>query len=286
MLDLALYAFDGTNNLPKDNTNVWLTAKGGGYKYKNKVKYLKGVGNEDEYHGLNRYILALGLGIGMKAKSTTMLEALKGFINKGDTEVDIIGFSRGAVTVIMFANAIKKAKDGKDPIICKVKKIRFMGLYDPVPGPGWSKPTINSRFVSKTSIAYSLDETRKLFLPFVYSGGGITTMAFRGVHSDIGGGYKRRGLTNITLEWMINQGGNTFKMPTSVAGSSQMVRHFESGWVLYGARTGLGGIPRHPSVSQLLEDKYDKGTKGGIAYFWKNSGMILNYNYNIGDKRF
>ena len=54
--------------------------------------------------------------------------------------------------------------------------------------------------VSNTSIAYALDEKRMGFSTKVYNGG-ATIMAFRGGHSDIGGGYPlpERGLAEIYL---------------------------------------------------------------------------------------
>ena len=37
---------------------------------------------------------------------------------------------------------------------------------------------------------------------------GANQRVFRGVHSDIGGGYAATGLSNITLKWMIDEGKN------------------------------------------------------------------------------
>lgn len=58
--------------------------------------------------------------------------------------------------------------------------------------------------------ALSVDENRKAFAPVPWEGAAadgqrIAQYWFPGVHSDVGGGYTKRGLADITLDWMVNQ---------------------------------------------------------------------------------
>ena len=213
-------------------------------------------------------------GWGLDDKTLTMLGALKKNLEGSniDKEIDVIGFSRGAVNAVAFANSIKKLKDkGVSPYSC-VDKIRFMGLYDPVPGPNplMAGKKLSSNIVDNTSIAYSLDEKRTVFKPTIYSGAGVTKLAFRGGHSDIGGGYEDRGLANITLEWMLGQGisagapFNYFKAP----GIKFMARHQETAWFYgYKNRSNLGGITNHPSVKRMSKQYWNSGrdfSLGGV----------------------
>ena len=157
-LGLALYAFDGTANVPTDNTNVWLMNRA----YQGSAFYEPGIGNADQYSIFTR-LIRQATGWGLTAKKNAMLRNLKKQIEEGDIDVDVIGFSRGAVTAIAFAEAVEKLKEeGVEPY-CRLKEIRFMGLYDPVPGPTIAHRPAIPAFVSKTSIAYALDEKRSFF---------------------------------------------------------------------------------------------------------------------------
>jgi hypothetical protein len=95
------------------------------------------------------------------------------------------------------------------------------------------------------------------------------TAKFRGGHSDVGGGYDNRGLANISLEWMTDQGmdaGAPFKYPAVPLGRfTSLVSHQEHGVLSvlggvgrittpYGEREGMGAIPEHPSVNRLIYD--------------------------------
>lgn len=201
-LGLALYAFDGTMDVPSEETNISITANTG---YIGEATYSAGIGNAEEYRTLEGLVRA-ALGWGLEAKKSKMLTALaRNIVLLGDKNVDVIGFSRGAITAVEFARALEKLKDEKVMPYCLVDKIRFMGLYDPVPGPTIFKPANIPYIVANTSIAYAMDEKRVEFSPTVYTGN-AHAMLFRGGHSDVGGGYKERGLANITVEWMTKEG--------------------------------------------------------------------------------
>ena len=181
--------------------------------------------------------------------------------------VDITGFSRGSVEAVKFSQRIAELKAQGTPPYNQLKEIRFMGIYDPVPGPAISPNLQIPSMVKKTAIAYSLDEKRNTFAPAMYTGNNITRQAFRGGHSDIGGGYKDRGLANIALAWMIKQGqlaGGPFKcpkMPLSSDGyTNKLVRHQEDHMydsIYFISRDIPKSIPRDPSVAKLTEVSSD-----------------------------
>jgi RHS repeat-associated protein len=253
-LGLALYSFDGTANVPDDNTNVWLMRS----HYSGEKFYESGIGNSQEY-SIFTQLIRQATGWGLTAKRDKMLSNLKSQIEAGDLDVDVIGFSRGAVTAIAFAEAIEKLKkEGVSPY-CKLSKIRFMGLYDPVPGPTMShRPRIPS-FVSNTSIAYALDEKRTFFATKVYSGYGVRIRGFRGGHSDIGGGYpaNERGLADISFFWMTKEGisaGAPFGLAARPV--SQLIRHQEVGASSFGSFSDRNlQVPYDSSISNLVFDK-------------------------------
>ncbi|WP_052750581.1 MULTISPECIES: DUF2235 domain-containing protein [Acinetobacter] len=54
--------------------------------------------------------------------------------------------------------------------------------------------------------AISIDERRLLFTPTLWEKDKrITQVLYTGSHSDVGGGYTERGLSDISLEWIINE---------------------------------------------------------------------------------
>ncbi|GAA5124950.1 DUF2235 domain-containing protein [Luteolibacter yonseiensis] len=76
---------------------------------------------------------------------------------------------------------------------------------------GWEWDFHDTRFDKKVANAYhavALDERRSKFQPVLHGtpeeGHNVVEKWFCGVHSDIGGGYRETGLSNITLEWMVS----------------------------------------------------------------------------------
>jgi len=74
--------------------------------------------------------------------------------------------------------------------------------------------TLNAR-VPYARQALSIDETRQIFAPEIWdeseespeakARGRIKQVWFPGVHSDIGGGYRETGLSDLALEWMVKE---------------------------------------------------------------------------------
>ena len=122
---MALYAFDGTWNIdeeePEKDTNV--------VKFRNiyngPVEYRSGVGTR--WGGIGKVLGGL-LGLGGRSRIQEMHDEITENYNKGDHDIDIIGFSRGAALAVHFANLLAdegiKLHDGET-----VKpKIRFLGI--------------------------------------------------------------------------------------------------------------------------------------------------------------
>ena len=208
---MALYAFDGTGNEDKpgddEDTNVlkFFRAYEGGNNF-----YVEGVGTR---HWIVGSALGGALGLGAKERIDEALAALEDNFEAGDESIDIIGFSRGAALALEFANEI--FDDGINGVAAP--PIRFMGLWDTVASFGIPGNNINIGIeltvpenVEACCHAVSLDERRRTF-PLTrmtqdkFSGRDLIDIRevwFRGYHSDVGGGNKNEGLSNIALHWM------------------------------------------------------------------------------------
>ncbi|CAN5742342.1 hypothetical protein BH24ACI5_BH24ACI5_03370 [soil metagenome] len=175
--------------------------------------YQRGVGSA----GLFRKALGGITGFGGRTFIRRALDKLKDNIADGDTDIDVVGFSRGAALALDFVNEIAKGKaklpDGQVPTV------RFLGLWDSVPSFGIPISPLNIGWdldlppnVRRCFHALALDERRgnfNLHRPKVTGtdpGGRLTEVWFRGVHSDIGGSGSKedppRGLASIPLNWM------------------------------------------------------------------------------------
>ena len=214
---MPLYAFDGTWNEEKKgddnafhNTNVvrfyrTYTANSGKHDF-----YVAGVGTRYDLLGK---VFGGAFGLGQPARLEEAYRALCKNWLAGDTDIDVIGFSRGAATALDFCTIIQKngIKDPDGKVIQKDPLIRFLGVWDIVDAFGFgflgvhdfnfghclSLPKANLKYAFH---ALALDERRPSFLPTRMDG--ACEVWFRGVHSDIGGGNGNRGLNDIALKWM------------------------------------------------------------------------------------
>ena len=123
----------------------------------------------------------------------------------------------------------KRRKEGDEPERgARIKvDIEFLGLWDSVAALGfpqlpWLDSCINSirrhKFydyapsgtVKHVFHAVAIDDERRTFWPLIwdeekFKGTYIEQVWFSGVHSNVGGGYPRSGLANVTLKWMIER---------------------------------------------------------------------------------
>lgn len=223
---MALYAFDGTgqkDDNPElentEDTNVsrfflaYRPADGALPMDDRHNHYQRGVGSA----GLLRKVLGGITGFGGRTFIRRALHKLEDNIERNDTDIDVVGFSRGAALALDFVNEIAKGKaklpDGSIPTV------RFLGVWDCVPSFGIPIAPLNIGWdldlpsnVKVCFHALALDERRgnfHLHRPKVLGqphAGRLTEVWFRGVHSDVGGnGAKEvppRGLASIPLNWM------------------------------------------------------------------------------------
>ena len=238
---MALYAFDGTWNTQKDNDeqydNTNVCRFYAAYKATSGTHdvYEKGIGTRFEgVPVVGAVTRAIGGAFGA-GELDRLLDAYQqlciNVVEKGDPVIDLVGFSRGAATCLDFCNLVEdwQIKDPKKlgpkwrldtflsaPTVAAPPPFRFVGLFDVVGafGLGAIAGDLNvfnlghKLRLPKTRVNYcfhamALDETRAAFN--VIRVKGAHEVWFRGVHSDIGGGDRIRGLNDITLRWMFRK---------------------------------------------------------------------------------
>lgn len=161
---------------------------------------------------------------------------------KDGDKVFILGFSRGAFVARALAGMLHKCgllEDGCYNLIPYVSKIyhqqnnksiaegfkktfgreckpHFLGVWDTVRSLGYflGKKFPNNVLNPDVKYAYqavSIDEKREKFQVSLWNqaatsiGQTIEQVWFAGVHSDVGGWYKERGLSDLTLQWMLKK---------------------------------------------------------------------------------
>ncbi len=141
---------------------------------------------------------------------------LQSHYQPGD-RIYVFGFSRGAALARRFACLIHKyvpAIGVTDPVV------RFAGVFDTVASIGVpnleddQKPRTQVVFENMTISPHvqealhllSIDENRIAFQPTLMNKEDrVTEVWFPGAHSDIGGGFAKRGLSDITLRFIIDE---------------------------------------------------------------------------------
>ncbi|WP_303722431.1 DUF2235 domain-containing protein [Malonomonas rubra] len=135
-------------------------------------------------------------------------------VKPGD-QVFLFGFSRGAAIARRFAAVIN---DYLPEGVEADKLVRFIGVFDTVASIGFpnldddEKPVSDVVFENCTVSAHvvealhlvSLDDRRIAFQPTLMNKDPrVTEIWFSGAHSDIGGGFWFDGLSDITLQYMV-----------------------------------------------------------------------------------
>jgi uncharacterized protein (DUF2235 family) len=216
---MALYAFDGTGN--KDNpvdakdTNVvkFFNAYKAGYNGPGDNFYVSGVGTR---WGLLGKVVGSIFGAGGRTRLKRAKKALRRNVRKGDTTIDIVGFSRGAALALEFANEVETMTLGG----VTSTPVRFLGLWDTVASFGIPGNDINlghnlglAANVERCFHALALDERRFTFpltriVQDKLTDQDLITVSdvwFRGFHSDVGGGNQNEALSSIPLVWMFQR---------------------------------------------------------------------------------
>src|SRR5688572_491510 len=127
---MALYAFDGTSREDEieneKDTNVVRFARA----YRGRRFYRPGVGTRFGWGGR---VFGGWLGAGLHKRVEEALEALKKNVARGDGDIDVIGFSRGAAAALHFANQVWEKIGERRP---DAPNVRFVGLFDTVASTG------------------------------------------------------------------------------------------------------------------------------------------------------
>ena len=222
---MALIAFDGTWN--EDGTDVARDTNVAKWcaEYDGPVKYLQGVGTKLGEVGK---IVGGLTGAGALPRVNDALDAFEEFRRAGETAIDVVGFSRGAALALDFCNRLQSRHpaptfDGTG--------VRFLGLFDVVASFGVPGNSIDlghdlrlADLVGYCCHAMAIDERRELFpqtRPERRNPGAATPplyeVWFRGVHSDVGGGNGKFGLSSIALVWMMRRAASRIRceMPPS-----------------------------------------------------------------------
>src|SRR5688572_1512913 len=161
---MALYAFDGTSKEDDiDDTtdsNVVRVARA----YRGRRVYKSGVGTR---FGAFGRVLGGWMGIGLHDRVREAIDELKKNIARGDTTIDVVGFSRGAAAALHFANEVWEEIGNEKP---DAPRIRFVGLFDTVASTGVLPGKIDINLdlklppnVDKCCHAMALDESRASF---------------------------------------------------------------------------------------------------------------------------
>jgi uncharacterized protein (DUF2235 family) len=146
--------------------------------------------------------------------------------------------------------------------------VHFVGVWDTVEaiglgGLGSVRISNSSDFASKRFVhvrhAMSLHESRSKYAPRRYKNPHFTDTEkpwrsyeqrwFRGVHSDVGGSYARDGLSNLTLQWMVDEAlakGLRVDRSQLQPGNPLSALHDQTYDCPYWAWTGLNARRREP----------------------------------------
>lgn len=158
-----------------------------------------------------------------KAPEIIMSEALEDLeqVYEKNDRLYIFGFSRGAAIARLFAsrlakNGIQTAKGSLDP----QPVVSFLGVFDTVAAFG--KPNLDKATRPVSDVVFedgtispiirnalhllALDENRLAFRPTLMNHEARANEVWLpGVHSDVGGGYDKDGLSDNALSYMLNQ---------------------------------------------------------------------------------
>jgi len=178
-------------------------------------------------------------------------------------------------------NELAPTKFRRDYAVADITPIEFVGAWDTVgalgiPVPFWG--TLNereflfhdtepSKIVQHARHAVSIDENREDFAPVLWSDKpnvDVEQVWFAGVHSDVGGGYRQRGLGDCAIDWMLSE-ANKFGLEfenhflNAVAPDPTDKQHNE--------RTGIyrarGELVRdvHGPVHRTVQQRWDADTQ-------------------------
>jgi RHS repeat-associated protein len=218
---LILFAFDGTNNSnpppgKDDFSNVYKFFLAYDTSQNGPAWYMNGIGRDDANSGIKTNATdAINANTG-RERVRYMQKTLDNYMSnttfkKGEiVNIDIVGFSRGAATARDFSNRVASRMQSdryKKSGACV--QIRFLGLWDTVAQFGLNGVD-NGKWklaipVEANNVfqAVALNEHRAAFPGEAIDRG--TQMGFIGSHADIGGSYGTGDLSDVALNWIVQQ---------------------------------------------------------------------------------
>ena len=258
----------------------------GGWEYSEETMNLRAIGDQATGYGLQNNV-------------NDAYRYLMQYREPGD-RVYLFGFSRGAFTVRSLAGMLYKCgvlgadqenlveyaakiynTEHNEEVAANFKTtfaracpVEFIGVWDTVEslvlnaGKRWHDASLNPE-VRYGYHALAIDEKRRDFPPCLWDeanvreGQTVEQVWFAGVHSDVGGWYDERGLSNVALHWMLRKAeacglrlgpGELARRPPNAAG--KMHQSFSGFWRMRGRRTRRipAGARIHRSVIARRDD--------------------------------
>jgi uncharacterized protein (DUF2235 family) len=157
-------------------------------------------------------------------------------------------------------------------------KIHFVGVWDTVDsvgGPFHISDVINTLFhrfkfpdqklsdkVERAVQALSIDDARAAFEPRLWENdSNVEQVWFSGVHSNVGGGYPKQGMSLVTLDWMM-QRATERDLRVSAEDRKHYWEHSSVDDKLYDSRAGLGVFYRwKPRDMQKVWEEQKAGSR-------------------------
>ena len=191
------------------------------------------------------------------------------------------------------------------------RDVYFIGVWDTVSALGFPFKALNSlnpfsarwhgfhddvlsKHVKYGYQALSIDDQRKIFHPKIWNESQkveeqtIEQVWFAGVHSNVGGGYRRSGLSDITLHWMAQKGENAGLILWDDH-HKKVLRSPDPQGKVYNSRSGFGKVYLkkertiaknsriHKSVCERMADEdslYDPKNLPKDYRIWDENGKI------------
>lgn len=174
--------------------------------------------------------------------------------------------------------------------------IYFIGVWDTVSALGFPLAAVNSlnplsarwhgfhdavlhEDVTYGYQALAIDDRRKVFKPELWTediipGQVVEQVWFVGMHSNVGGGYRRTGLSDITLEWMITKARKAGLLLWDNFTDKVLMRPDPQG-KLYDSREGVGKLylPKKrelPNGSKIHKSVFDRIANPASFYLPEN----------------
>ncbi len=290
---------DGTGNeySQKNKTNVVRTSEIAVRNDQQLVYYDPGIGTGGNEYTWIEAKKEGATGGGLQKNIEDAYRYLMDVYQQGD-QIYLFGFSRGAFTVRSLAgmlhhcgllhaelhnlveSASKIYNDDDDDLdagfketYCRPCPVHFVGVWDTVESLAFSDECFHDdRLNPEIKNAYhavSIDEKRKNFPPSLWDetvlrpDQTLEQVWFAGVHSDVGGWYPERGLSDITLKWMLDN-AKKYGLTIDPAKMKELKpdpqgkqhKSYTRMWKLLGThkRTIPDGSKVHKSVQQRIDE--------------------------------